>query len=995
MPRDRVTSVFWTILAIGLLLLPVQAEALDPLTAPNNYGRASWGDEDGLLSGPVRSIVQDQEGFLWLGTDRGLLRFDGAEFRPIPALDKSPLAGLQVRALLAARDGSIWAGGAAGVIRISQGRALTFLIRDGLPLGTVAALAEDSNGSIWAGGYSGVVRFAGARWEHVAAPEGLREWPPHVNFISFDQHGGAWVSTPTGVFHRPSATAGFKRATDYSLMSIDVDAAGHVWGADGTHGVRRLFHATQDSRPMFVGELGVRLLRDSDGNLWIGTPGNGLWRTRTDQGRALRPEPLAAEGGIHADDPVNSMLEDRQGNLWVGIGTRLLRLSDRDVTMLGVADRLPPGGVAAVAATSDQRIWAGASSGLYRIEAAADRPVRIRRVMRGSVNALHLDDHDRLWLATVYRNIGEFDVGTFENGHFTSLRMPPGTLRTPVTALATDREGGVWICSVAEGLQRWFNGAIERYTTIGGLNSARCGARRSPDGRIWFGLSNGALAVYEAGTVRLIDISGALGVGSAGRVAVHVSSSGSVWLTRADVLAQLRGNRWVTAGHSRGLLTAFTGTLIDDGDGRLWTSVKSGIVRIMPPPDGRGGSADFTTFDESNGLAGAVGIRPGGPAAARTPDGRLWFATARGVAVIDPRNVRRRHSVAVPWIDQVVADGRVLSASDRVTVPSGATKVEVHYGVLDLSAAQWRRFRYRLEGVDADWVDAGDRRQAFYTNLSPRVYRFHVGASDNHGGWSGPETVIGIDVRPTFTQTTAFVVLLSATGVGVIAVAWWLRLRVVEARFASILQERARVARELHDTLLQELGSVAVELESATNGLQGTASASSISLLRELRCRVTTSVRDARDYIERLRTPATAQGNFVSLIRDIAKDAKTRGVACSVRLAGGYKLCSVSVEEQLLRIAQEATTNAIRHAAPREVVIELDYDQDSVALSVTDDGTGFDPIPDPDQSIKHWGVAIMKERATMVGGSFSISSAKGQGTKVQVVVPFQAEPMRV
>jgi ligand-binding sensor domain-containing protein/signal transduction histidine kinase len=975
--------------ALAALLVCVPAQALDPRDPLGGYGRSSWGEDSGLLSGPVQALAQDKEGYLWVGTDAGLLRFDGAEFTSLPVIENSPLAHLQVRCLLAARDGSVWAGGNAGLIRISGGTVVTYLTRDGLPSRTVATLAEDSDGTVWAGGNGGAMWFAHGRWEAVSATLGI----PHesVYMLSPDIHGGFWVSTPVGVFHRPAGATRFNRVTDYSVRTLDVDRDGFVWGADGKHGVHRLDHGGPDGRHAFIGELGIALLRDRDGNLWVGSPASGLWRVRTDGGRMSAPEQFTYMGASRGNDRVSSLLEDRDGNLWVGLGTRLVRLSDTDVTMLGPAEGLPDAGISAVAVTRDQRVWAASSQGLYSLPANSGRPMRTRREMTGSINALHVDDRDRLWLATVYRDVGQFEVGRFDSGHFTPLALPSGTLRSPVAALAVDRDGGVWICSVAEGLQRWFRNRVEHYPTIARLNSVGCSsADRDADGRIWFGLSGGAVAVYSGGLVRLVDASSTLSRTTAGAPAtVHVGPTGTVWLSSADAVLKLDGDSWSPVASEHDLPAGLTATLIEDTHGHLWASIKSGLLYVGPPANRRA-SADFRVFDESTGLTGLVGIRPGSPAAARTEDGRLWFGTTRGLSIIDPAHLRARGATSATRIDQVIADGRALANAGVVKVPAGTTKLEVHYGALNLSVPQSMRFRYRLDGVDADWVDAGTRRQAFYTNLLPRAYRFRVIVSDKEGGWNGMVSTLALDVAPTFTQTRSFYVLVAGCGLVILAGASWLRVRGVKARFASILAERARVARELHDTLLQSLGSVAVELEAVTNNLAEEGNPA-LETLVDLRSRVTEAVLEARESIERLRAAPSRPSDVRTVISDLARSLQAREVSCVVRMAGDYRRGAAIVEEQLVRITQESVSNALRHGRAKRIEIELEYQLDSVLLCVGDNGCGFDPSETTIASPGHWGVATMRERAALVGGSFHLTSQRGHGTQIAVVLPLQAE----
>ena len=308
-----------------------------------------------------------------------------------------------------------------------------------------------------------------------------------------------------------------------------------------------------------------------------------------------------------------------------------------------------------------------------------------------------------------------------------------------------------------------------------------------------------------------------------------------------------------------------------------------------------------------------------------------------------------------------------------------------------LSAPQSIRFRYLLEGSDTEWVDAGTRREAFYTNLRPQTYTFKVNVSDRDGGWTDNSSTISLIVQPTFTQTTWFYILIGCAGLCAIGGAWWLRLQAVRNRFATILTERARVAREIHDGLLQNLGSVAVELEVVTNELAG-APQPAVETLRQLRRRVTESVREARESIEHLRSTARLNGNIVTALNELATSVSVGKVQCTVAsVRGTLRPCEPGIEEQLLRIAREAVGNAVRHGHATQIAIELEYQKDAVLLSVTDDGCGFDPHDPACATHGHWGIASMRERAASVGGSFTITSRPGEGTQVEAVVPIDTD----
>ena len=970
--------------AVSLLSLAgATAHALDATRPLSAYSRAVWAEGDGLTFGAIHTMAQDGDGYLWLGTDNGLVRFDGTVFVRWPLSGEAAPVSAAVYALLADRDGSLWIGGVGGLGRLQDGVVTTYPLPFGPEVQGVANLAQETNGTLWVGGRR-ILKRVGDTWQIVGAAEGLSGGGATALYA--DAGGRLWVSTLEGIFRRSAAATAFERITSYSVGSFSMDRDGAVWAADSEHGVHRIDPLPSASLTRFVGQRRIRMFHDRAGMLWIGTEGLGVWRMTSDRGSAPQVEPLAGPEG-RFEGGVRRLLEDREGNVWIATRTTLLRLSNSDVTTIGEAEGLPEVGVAAVAVTGDQRVWVATSQGLYSVRAGRAGPVRVQRELMGSITALHVDAHDRLWLARVNQGVRRFEVGRRDGKRWVPVDSPPGTLLSPVTAFATDREGGVWMCDV-QGVVRWHRGQL---THPPGAGSAQClAAETDASGRIWFAFNSGGAALYADREFRALDVpQGRPGAAIGNPATIHAGRH-AVWLNTPSALFRFQGGGWVEAARESPASGAFMPSIVEDANGHVWIGVSAGVARLNPV-EGTDAAPSRRVFDRSSGFAGTVSGKPDGwPAAARSADGRLWFATSRGLAVIDPARLSARDSTRAPIIDRVIVDGREFPAGGQVLVPPGTAKLEIHYGALDLSAPQSLRFRYRLEGSDAEWVDAGTRRQAFYTNLAPRAYVFRVDVTSPDGAWAGRPSQVVLKVEPRFSQTIGFAVLLGCAGVGLVGVVWWFRLRVVRSRFDSILAERARVAREIHDTLLQTLGSIAIDLEAVTHQLTA-ATPPVADVLRELRKRVTQCVRDARDAIEGLRSPSAKPRDLVaSLIELVGSVQRASHVTCRLDLVGSPRRLGSDAEEQLLRIAHEAVGNAVRHGDAHAITIELEYQREAVLLAVTDDGSGFDTHSVAHTAPGHWGIAIMRERASTIGGSFSVTSQVGKGTQVEVVLPVVA-----
>lgn len=742
-----------TLAVLGFAARP--ALALNPSQPPVRYGRTYWGVESGLVFGTIHALAQDHDGYLWLGTDDGLVRFDGTSFVPWPLNDGTPSQRL-VRALLAASDGSLWIA-SSSVERMLHGHVTVYGPRDGLSAGPVSALAEEPDGTVWAGSPDGALRFRHGRWERAA--DGL----PHASASRTytDRRGGVWVASSLGAFHRPLGVAGFERVTDYAVNTFDVDSRGEVWTADVRHGVQRHGrHAVVLSR--FVGQRGMTLLRDRDGNLWVGTVGLGVWRLTTGESGVSRAELLSSLDPSRAQISAQALLEDRDGNLWIATGQELVKVTDNDVTMVTRADGLPDGDLAAVAVTKDRIVWAATSQGLYSVRAVAPGRFVVRRELPDSVTALHVDADDHLWLATFYSRSAHYEVGTFARGAFSPVRLPPDALRAPIGALTTDGRGALWMCDPMQGLLRWNGEHVDRFDSVGDLGRVLCSsADRESATRNWFGFTNGGVAVFDNDVFRTFHPpQDATGVALDDPATVHVQENGSVWFSTRRALTHVVNGKAVPVGD---FATYLSSALLEDRDGSLWTGVARGILRISVPRGG--GGPEFRLFDEANGLVGLVGRRLGGPTAARSPDGRLWFATSRGLAMIDPARLRSTEGAHTPSTDTIMADGRSLPPGSSIDIPAGTKRLEIRYGALNLSTPESMRFRYQLEGLDEGWINAGARREAFYTSLPPGRYRFRVAVTDRDGRWNTAESPLALRVMPGFTQTNGFYALVDRKSV--------------------------------------------------------------------------------------------------------------------------------------------------------------------------------------------------------------------------------------
>jgi signal transduction histidine kinase/ligand-binding sensor domain-containing protein len=965
-------------LALGVLVATLgwasSAWGLDPARSISDYSLTSWSDSDELLSGGISAIVQDAEGYLLLGTTNGLVTFDGMRFarwQGEPALPETAVSALSL-----ARDGSLWiAWRDLGITRVRHGRASSYTLQDGLPLGNITKILESRDGTIWVTAYGGVSRFREGRWEQIGTRFGL---PAQIGGLYEDRQGALWAGTLIGVFRLLPTEERFQifSSTRQLVSDFSEDADGGMWVTDSRQALRRLGEATPSAAigsERLSGE-GVRLLRDRHGSLWAATRGQGLLRIRPGKGNA----PSLIDRFVHRDglisDEVRTLLEDRNGHIWVGTPRGLTRLSDSSVTTVPMDE-----GVMAVMGTDDGSVWVGTRRGLKRIGRETSQQFGLAHGLPSEwVTSLHLDRSGTLWVGTqrgVARRIGD---------RFVPLPLPQGVRLDRVGAMAGDPEGGVWLSDYGTGVVRWHDGRLQTFEDLLG-HLPGYSAFTDRDGRVWLGFGDGTVAVHDGKRFQLFSEKDGLPGGIVH--AIHQDQHGTMWVGTTKGLSRFASGRFATVAADR-LSGAAVSLMLEELCGDLWIVLSDAVVRVdaeelRKAAEDRSPRVRYDVFTRSDGLRDAP-VKLWWPSAARDRDGRLWFVTAGGLAVVDPMQLI--HDPAPPPIrvESLTADGRELDRAADVRLASNTARIEVRYSAVDLTAASKLHFRYRLDGFDSDWVDAGTRRQAVYTNLPPGTYQFRVANSYNDRRWYESREVWAFRIEPAFHQTGWFyAVCLVALGVTLWG-AWRLRLRQVQTRFALVLHERARMAREIHDTLLQGLVGAAVQSKIISTLLDSHPGAAR-ELLDRLRTQAEQSVRETRESIWNLRAPGL-DADLAALLQDTGENL-TAGSRVSFELAvsGRPSPCAPSVAEQLLRVAQEAIRNAVRHADATRLDVRLEYAGRFVVLSVSDNGRGLQPDP---REAPGWGLVNMRERARQIGGRLTLANNPGAGMRVELVAPL-------
>ena len=967
------------------------AFALNPELDISQYAHTSWLASQGFFS-VVRAITQTQDGYLWLGTDLGLVRFDGVRAVPWTSPPDERLPSSSITSLLGTRDGALWIGTVDGLARW-QGGTLTHY--EELAGQRILSLTEDRNGNVWAGSF----RPAGANLceirDRTAACVGRDgTFGPWVRAIYEDSDGRLWVEASSGLWrwtggpHKqyPLPIASTWSQTSQPLVQGDTASAliliagglrsfvnGHV-SSYAVPGVPQPFTP-------------LNLLRTRDGTLWIGTLDQGL--VRVAHGRVST---MARHAGLSSDH-IYALFEDREGNVWVGTDHGVDRFSELVATPTRVMSSIDP---TTVLVAHDGTVWMGTLNGLNRLRGPDMTTYRDREGLPGnSIGSLVEDDRGRVWVST------EQGVARFENGKFHRVSGVPAVW---VNAMTPDGDRGLWISDQDRGLLHVVGDTVVDWipwSQLGGDGVvASTLVTDQAHGGVWLGFFRGGVMYLKNGQVqRFYGVSDGLGGGRV--MGLHLEPDGTVWAATEHGLSRIADGRVVTLTAKNGLPCETIQWMVDDERASYWLYTICGLVQIprlalQTWVSDSTRKIEATVFDASDGVRSRALMTGFTPRVSRSSDGRLWFVNVGGVSIIDPLHLPINSMPPAVHIEQIVANQKTYEPSALIHLPGSIRDLEFDYTALSLVAPDKNRFRYKLEGWDSEWQDVGSRRQAFYTNLPPRSYRFRVMASNNRGIWNESGASLDLSIAPTYYQTTWFRTGVVFLAVALLWTAYLLRLRRLaaefDARFQERLKERTRIARDLHDTLLQSFHGIMFRLQAARNMLPGRTE-QAIHTLDTAILKTEQAIAEGRDAIQDLRSAPSRQ---MDLGQALAIFAKELGGAepnpdlpiFRVTVEGEPQLLSPILHDEVCRIARELVRNAFRHAGARRIEADIRYDPHLFCVRIRDDGTGIAPnILQEGERVGHWGLRGIRERAHRIGAQLELWSEANAGTEVQLQVP--------
>jgi ligand-binding sensor domain-containing protein/signal transduction histidine kinase len=998
-------------LAIVLLLgvvstaLPAASRSARPANA--RYAIDIWETDDGLPQNSVIAMAQTRDGYLWLGTLNGLVRFDGLHFTVFDESNTPELNSSKIISLFEDRAGNLWVGTqTAGVVLVKDGQLTHLPIGQGGAERRLAAVCEDPKGAVWLYTANGELwRYEAGHYQAFLIDQGR---PSACRSLIAEPAGPVWVGTdrsqsaigptadvssldlpveqnlPMGRldFLLASRAGGYWRLADgrvqkWRTNQLERDVGPYPWDSRLT----RVTAACEDSQGnLVIGTRGagvfwfdpqgqatclstneglshnlvLSLQVDREGTLWVGTDGGGLNRVKRQIFTVLEES---------RNQTVQSLCEDEEGGLWIGFNTVEFNASGAAYLRNGVLQRFGPdqgllnSSVWAVFADRSQQVWAGTYGGLYQL-----RDGRFQRTagVVAVILAIHQDRQGQLWFGTPEGLMRK------EKRGWRIFTTRDGLSANEVRTIADDAEGNLWVGTRGGGLNRLRDGQFIAF-------------RKQPEG-----LPSDNIA------------------------ALHVDPDGVLWVaTDGGGLARLRDGRWTRYTTREGLVSNSLGYLLDDDAGYLWIGSNAGLMRVARQAlndfaEGRITSVPCRAYGKPDGLPTRECTSGSQPGAVRARDGTLWFPTIKGLTSVDPTQLHPNTNPPPVLIESVLVDDQPFSrlalgvkGPESVTIPAGRERLEIHYTSLNLGAPDRARFRYRLEDYESAWVEAGNTRVVRYPKLPPDDYRFRVIACNEDGVWNETGSSLAITVLPPFWQTgwflTASALALLGTIVGSVHYVSTQRLKRQVERMKqreALEKERGRIARDLHDQLGASLTQIALLGELAESDKDAAAEVEAHAQQISKTARETTRVLD--EIVWAVNPSNDTLEGLINYVCKYAQDYLTvAGLRCRLEVPAQLPATALppEVRHNVFLAAKEALTNVVRHAQATEARLRLRLEPTAFTLEIEDNGRGVAGLNDPRAQTRN-GLRNMRRRMEDLGGSFSIGPSPGRGAVVRLTVPL-------
>ena len=974
--------------AMALVWLAGNACALDPGRAVWQYVHDHWGPERGFPGGPISAITQSSDGYLWIGAEAGLIRFDGVTFTVVR--DQGPNAFVMdhVLGLSADRDGSLWVQlSEPTLLRYREGTFSAVRPNPGREDSRVTAIASaNSGGLLLASRMDGAALFEGSHFRTLASVSALPGSP--VVSIAQRANNEVWLGTrEEGIIRLTKGQLSTikKDLPDLKINCLLPEKSGDVLiGTD--HGMVR-WNGSEVTRAGVPGALDrtqiLAMTRDRDSNIWIGTGTQGLLR--------LNDEGLASLGESGRSAAITALFEDREGDVWAGSANGVERFRDSPFVAYSVRQGLPKTNGGPIYADARGGIWwAPVTGGLYWLKEGKVGHVTKAGLERDVVYSIS-GARDDLWLG---RQRGGLTHLHFEGRSVKAktYAQADGLAENTIYTVHQNRDGSVWAGTLTGGVSHFQDGRFETFTSANGLAADTVTSiAESADGTMWFATPSG-LSSYGRNGWRTYGVGD--GLPSENVYSLLFDSSGDLWIGTLHGIAFLHaGHIVVPAGLPTALHEQQVFGISEDRAGWLWIATSSNVLRVARDKICQGSllDGDVREYRLTDGLTGMQGVRRDRSVAA-DPSGRIWISRSVGLSMVDPARLSVESVPSIAQIDRFSVDGGSIDLQHPVSVPWNRKQVAIAYAGLNLSAPDRVRFRFRLDGFDHTWSGPITGKEAVYTNLAPGSYRFHVMASNSDGVWNGGEATMPFEVEPALWQTWWFrlCAVLSLAITMAALYRWRLHQLTVEVnlRFDERLAERTRLARELHDTLLQTIQGSKMVADDALEIEGGTPNPTRMhTALEKVSVWLEQATQEGRAALHSLRNSTSQENDLAEAFRCATNDCLSSDpMEVSLSVEGTPIEMHPIVRDEIFRIGLEAIRNACRHSGGSMLEVELSYAKHFM-LRVRDDGKGIAPEVAAKGKDGHFGLQGMQERAERIGGKLSLFSSSGSGSEVQLTVP--------
>lgn len=979
----------------GLVPLGLFALLFLPMLTAAQYRFDSWTTDNGLPQGSVNSILQTRDGFLWLTTYGGLVRYDGMRFQVFNTGNTKGLRTGRFLRMFEDSEGALWISTEGqGVTKYKDGEFVSYTVEDGLGSNWIDRISADANGNILFYSADQVTEWDNERF----SPYLPAENEPVKNVFQRTPGGPIWYADGSNLRRYGNGRVTVDFPLGFIPRRVVEDSSGRVWMAGNGNKLSMLkdnkltVYSEKDGYPPDVLNM---TYEDRQNRLWFGTRGGGL--LLFEDGKFT---PFTTKNGLVGDD-VAWMFEDREGTFWIGTVAGLSRMTERNITAYSKQDGLAGDNVYPIYEDRKGRIWIGSWRGLTVYENGTFTDVgKQYGVDDVLVTSLLEDSEGALWIGSWSEGVRRVKDGKV------TLFPPQGLPGTLVRAIVEDRSGNIWFGVGDNRLVRYKDGIFTSYT--GGLSGAEIFViHEDRQGQLWIGTDKG-LNKFKDGVVTAFTEND--GIANNIVRAIHEDTEGTLWIGMYDSgLYRYKEGRFTHFGSTDGLFDNGAFQIIEDARNNFWISCNLGIYSVKRSElsqfaDGVLGKITSVPYNRRDGMLSSECNGAGQPAGILTKGGKIWFPTQKGVVVIDPSTIPFNTEPPPVVIESLMIDSKPADVRKSMDIQPDQTNIEIHYSGLSFINPELVKFRYKLEGLDGDWIDADSRRTAFYSHLPPGDYRFLVTAANRDGVWNEQGATIGITVLPPFWRTRWFTGLMSLFVLSLGFAIYKTRIsqlkreqRKQEAFSHRMIElqetERKRIAHELHDGLGQTLVVIKnrawITLQEPTNQAQA------FDQMEEIADAADQSLSEVREIAYNLRPFLIDRSGLTSAIETLVRKSAPPDLHITAELDNIDNLLAPEMEINLYRIVQECLNNMIKHAGATAASVIVKRPGDGIEITVSDNGKGFDTAAirfGNSTGGSGFGLVGITERAKILGAVPVIESAPGKGTRIYLRLSAGIDP---